>query len=166
MTKKQISVIAFLIFAAFFGGAILQAILEKTAEKREVTPPVALFSQQEPGGCSQCLGKNCYSAPCNMECRLVGDGCETIVMGGGAAPYSPETKAADGDYAMFYLQRVIKNNEAMRVAGIEIGDTIERVNGDYAGSDLEFAKQVLTLPKGTVLRVWKRNGAGTADITL
>jgi S1-C subfamily serine protease len=121
--------------------------------------PQALLSdpQSESGGRSQCLANNCYSAPANLECRLVGDSCETITMGGSAQEYTPDTKKNGGDYAEFYMQRVVKNNEAMAKAGIVIGDVIERVNGVYAGSDLEFAKLVLKLPKGTTLQAWRNN---------
>lgn len=120
---------------------------------------------QEQGGCSQCLANNCYSAPCNMECILVGNGCETRVMGGAQAPYTPATREAGGDYAVFFMQRVIRGNSAMEAAGVIFGDTVVRVNGVYAGSDQEFAKLVLSLPKGTVLTVWKSTGE-LLDITL
>jgi S1-C subfamily serine protease len=94
-----------------------------------------------------------------MECRLLGtNSCETIIMGGAQAPYTPESKSG-GDYAEFLVQRVVKSNAAMAAAGIEVGDTIIRVNNVYAGSDLEFARLVLSLPKGTELTVWKQNGS-------
>jgi hypothetical protein len=122
----------------------------------QVKPLVAVQNNQ--GGCSQCLGNHCYAAPCNLECRLVGDGCETIVMAGGmAGAYSPEVKANGGDYAEFFIQRVVRNNAAMEAAGIQLGDTVTRVNNIYAGSDLEFAKLVLSLPKGTVLTLLNKD---------
>lgn len=113
-----------------------------------------LFSSN-PGGCSQCINGNCYSAPCNLECRIVGDGCETIVMGGSAKAYKQNRKVLEDnyDYAQFFMQRVERCNLAMTAAGISIGDTIERVNGVYAGSDEAFAKLVLRLPYGTLLTV-------------
>jgi hypothetical protein len=117
--------------------------------------------QNNQGGCSQCIANNCYSAPCNLECRLVGpDSCETIVMGGGmAGAYSPEVKAQGGDFAEFYLQRVVRNNAAMTAAGIEIGDTLTHVNNQWAESQLKFAELVLTLPKGTTFRGLKKDGS-------
>jgi hypothetical protein len=130
--------------------------------KEQTAPPqnIATFQGDPPpqGGCSQCLGGNCYSAPCNMDCVGPPPNCETRVMGGAQAEYTRETKAKGGDYAEFYIQRVIKNNSLMESAGVEIGDVIERVNGTYAGSDLEFAKLVLRLPKGTRLTVWTKAG--------
>jgi hypothetical protein len=122
-------------------------------------PHYALLSdpQTESGGRSQCLANNCYSAPPNLECRLVGDSCETIVMGGAQQDYSPEMKAK-GEHAEFFMQRVIKNNQAMQSAGIETGDMVTRVNGIYAGSDLEFSKLILSLPKGTKLSLWTNKG--------
>jgi hypothetical protein len=46
----------------------------------------------------------------------------------------------------------------MERAGVELGDIVIRVNGTYAGSDLEFAKLVLRLPEGTALLLWKSTG--------
>jgi hypothetical protein len=163
MTKGQKVFITACILALL--AIVVVSVYNALPRKSHQPQPIAKLSQ-DPGGCSQCIAKNCYAAPCNMECRLVGDGCETIVMGGAAQPYEPETKSRNGDYAEFYLQRVLRLNNAMRMAGIEVGDTIERVNGNYAGSDLEFAKLVISLPAGTILRVWKRNGAGISDVEL
>lgn len=163
MIKKTLAVFLALAFCLLILGAV-----HFLMPARPQTPQQILAFQGDPppqGGCSQCLGGNCYSAPCNMDCVPVGNGCETRVMGGAAAPYEPETKKANGDYAEFFMQRVVKNNEAMQAAGIEIGDTVVRVNGIYAGSDLEFANLVRTLPKGTTLTIWKMNGK-RQDVTL
>jgi hypothetical protein len=137
------------------------------------TPPpqtIATFQGDPPpqGGCSQCLAGNCYAASCNLECRLLATGCETIVMGGAQQEYTPGMKASNGDYAEFYMQMVLKNNQSMQDAGIKYGDLITKVNGIYAGSDLEFAKLVLKLPKGTRLQVfrWVVKDGGAVPKTL
>lgn len=166
MTKKQIlfivTIIAMIVTIVYLAIAIKQPAPQYFTN----TPFSNTQSLSSFGGCSQCLGNQCYAAPCNMDCRPVGDGCETIVAGGGeGGMYSPETKAANGDYAEFFMQGVIKNNNAMVKAGIKVGDVVERVNGIYAGSDLEFAKLVLHLPNGTVLKVKRSNGK-TENITL
>lgn len=157
MTKERIIFFAALALTVFIVVGVWSA-------RTLLQPPQALIAVQggDPppqGGCSQCLGKQCYSAPCNMDCRPVGDGCETVVAGGAQQDYTPETKKNGGDYAEFFMQRVVKNNAAMEAAGIEIGDVITKVNGSYAGSDLEFAKLVLRLPRSTELTVWKSSGA-------
>lgn len=122
----------------------------------ETAKPLISTQESEPGGRGQCLGKQCYTSPPNLECFPVGDGCETRVLGGAQQEYTPETKSSNGDYAEFFMQTVAKNNLAMEKAGIQYGDVIKRVNGIYAGSDLEFAKLVLKLPTGTKLQVWRR----------
>jgi hypothetical protein len=124
---------------------------------KQQAQPVGLLQGDPPpqGGCSQCLGNNCYSAPCNMDCVPVGNGCETRIAGGAEQPYTRDTKANNGDYAEFYLQIVLKNNEAMEKAGVQYGDLVTRVNGVYAGSDEQFAKLVLSLPAGTKLQIFR-----------
>ncbi len=110
------------------------------------------------GGCEECYGNTCVQAPCNFDCKHHGTWCETFVMGGAQQEYTPETKLVDGDYAEFYIQRVMKNNKAMEAAGIKVGDTITHVNDIFAESARKFGELVIRLPKGTRLRVMKQNG--------
>ena len=157
MTRLEKSIVAFVAFV------IIVAVFFFVTRPPASTPKQAVAILQgdpppEGGGCSQCLGNNCYSAPCNMDCLPVGSGCETRVAGGAQQEYTPETKKNGGDYAEFSMQRVLKLNMAMEKAGVEIGDTVTRVNDIYAGSDLEFAKLVLKLPKGTRLSLWTSKG--------
>ncbi len=114
------------------------------------------------GGCQQCLAGRCYAATCNMDCRLLEEGCETIIMGGALAAYNPKFRSdLNYDYAQFFMQRVERCTRSMTDAGIEIGDTIERVNGVFAGSDEEFAKMVSYIPRGTFFTVRKWHNFNT-----
>jgi hypothetical protein len=113
---------------------------------------------------SQCIANFCYSAAPNLECKQYDGWCETIVMGLTAGDYDPTKKSTYTDLAQFFMQRVERNTDLMEKAGVEIGDTVERVNGIYAGSDLEFAKLVLRLPKGTVLLLWRKGERVTVTL--
>lgn len=158
-------------FGAFATFALLVIVVFFVVNKsgNETTTPKLLGGY---GGCSQCLGNNCYQAPCNMDCNTSGDRCETVVMGGAQFEFNLDTKTQDGDYAQFNMGNsnssaaiVERNNAAMKDAGIAIGDKVLSVNGESAKTDLEFAKLVLKLPKGTKLTVQKASGE-KADKTL
>jgi hypothetical protein len=123
------------------------------------------------GGCQRCDGGgNCLSAPCNMDCRNLGNGqCETIIMGGGGdvppeggGNYAKEMKEK---LAAFYqAYKVDRCTELMTQAGINVGDWVTHVNGKFPNSLDEFGEMVKHLPEGTVFKVWK--GSERVDITL
>jgi len=165
MSKTKLSIIVAVV--AVILAVMYFSLRSQSAPHADPQAFAALQGGDPPpsGGCSQCLAGNCYSAPCNMDCILLNPGCETRVMGGAQQEYTPDTRKSGGDYAEFLMQRVLKNNEAMQAAGVELGDSVIRVNGVYAGSDLEFAKLVLRLPKGTVLLLWKSTGE-KVEVTL
>jgi hypothetical protein len=151
MTNKKIT-----LWLAAFVLLIVAILLLLPKPQPETVKPFVSSQQTDPGGRGQCLGNQCFSSPPNLECFPVGNGCETRVLAGAQQEYTPDTKAQNGDYAEFFMQTVAKNNLAMEKAGIQYGDVIMRVNGVYAGSDLEFAKLVLKLPAGTKLQIWRR----------
>lgn len=112
--------------------------------------------------CEKCIGATCYGAPCNMDCRHYGKWCETWVMGGGDLPFDGNlymTKRDAYDFAEFLCQRVMTCNRRMHKAGVEVGDTVVRVNGQFADTVEEFAKLVLALPAGTELDLIKTDGS-------
>lgn len=161
MNRKALAVYGFI-----FGIILLLVAvnLYLNGPRIETDEPVTLAVEvvQEPpaptlqaGPCQQCVGVNCYSASCNLECRHYGTWCETWVMGGGDQPYTQATKAAGGDYAEFFLRRVMKPNTRMEKAGITVGYLITHVNGMYASTDEGFAALVEVMPKGVVLGVMK-----------
>lgn len=111
--------------------------------------------------CEKCVASNCYSAPCNLDCRHYGTWCETIVMAGGDAPFDKEfyLKApATYDHAEFSCQRVIRLSKRLADAGVRIGDTITHINKQFADTTEEFGKLVNDLPAGTELRLIRGTG--------
>lgn len=120
------------------------------------------------GDCQRCDGGgNCLGAPCNLQCKFVGENsCETIVAGGGGdVPPEGYSKYIAERTAMFSQgYRVERCTGLMTKAGIVVGDWVSHVNGKFPQSLDDFAELVKDLPKGTILKVWK--GSERVDITL
>lgn len=111
---------------------------------------------------SKCEGGTCVAASPQFECEYLGEGqCETYVMGGGDGG-AFKTKTLD--HAEFLLQRVTVCSKAMKRAGIEIGDTITHVDGQFFNDVDSFAAAVLDL-RGKSLRFIRPDGS-RAQVTL
>lgn len=143
--------VSFIIVVAFLG-------------ERKPPQPVALVASPEPqnGGHSQCIGSLCFTAPPNMDCILVGDGCETRIMGLAGESYDPEKRSEKTDFAVFVVHKsgyeILKLNSLLESVGLNAGDSVTEVNGKSPSNQVEFAGWVIKMEKGMVLSGFKKDG--------